>query len=91
MPGVGQYNLSQPFHITAPKMIRRIKGNNRTSREEKESKKNINPINSYSGTFARLASQGTKRDSNFFGRSQRFGMDKKTDKRPAPNSYKMNN
>lgn len=44
----------------------------------------------FPGTFALLQNRPKKKDSNFFGSSKRFVTCSKHEKKPAPNSYKMN-
>lgn len=86
------YNLSSPSHIGGPKLFRKVRGEPRKEKENCEKNmKLLNTTKNIVGSFEWMKLQDKSKDSNFFGKSPRFFAGPKSEKRPSPNFYKLNN
>lgn len=91
-PGIGEYNLlnDQRQHITSPKFGKVLrKSTSARVKTEKSTKEKTTPT-LVMGTFDWLSAQKRPCNKNFFGKGRRFEEPSKSEKKPGPNSYKMN-
>lgn len=91
---MGEYNVaSGQKHVAGPKYFKlssaksqpRISGKGERRVKEEELSHTL-----VAGTFEWLSKQKRPSCKNFFGKSKRFVGGSKYDRKPAPNSYKLN-
>jgi hypothetical protein len=99
-PGVGEYNVNTPkTYVTGPKYFKLNTAKSQArlgsakpegKTEKKENLKEQLSQTLVAGTFEWAAAQKRPTNKNFFGKSKRFVVGSKFDKKPAPNFYKLN-
>lgn len=95
-PGVGEYNINylKSDHIASPMYRRGFTTSKSTTslKREKTDKSEKEELSRtvVMGTFDWIASQKKPTNKNYFGKSKRFQVGSKFDKKPAPNFYALN-